>query len=390
MLKGIRPRLMELGKIKIGRKEEKVRTSQGGNTWRAPEKLDHFLVTTLERDAKGDLRADAELMTSLASAHQSADGKLREIPIALLSDDVDEVLVASHCLYTKRSLGARCDGTNVTWHVDAQGKDLPEPVTKPCNGEHETKGWKVHATLNCVIASQDARWGGVYKFRTTSVISLEQLYGTLLHIQQLTGGVLQGIPLRLVVRPLQVSPEGKTTTVYVVHVELRGQDLSAIQQQAAQFAQLRVTNAKQIQASRREYLALLKAPGEAEERVEQEDIATEFHPGPDNHTPPHDPETGVVIEPPAGREPGDDSDETPAPAESTKPAEVTTFAKPDGPEAPNHSALIAKIKSAPNIEALKSLHPELKGQLAGVPKEQVHPLRTAYNERSAELAKGAA
>ena len=43
-----------------------------------------------------------------------------------------------------------------------------------------------------MIAAKESRFGGVYKFRTTSIISFKQLYSSLLHIHQLTGGVLVG------------------------------------------------------------------------------------------------------------------------------------------------------------------------------------------------------
>jgi len=278
MLKSIRPQVTELGKIKIGRKEEQVRQGRGGSSWQKPEKLDHFLITTLERDKVGNYIPDKQLMEQLVKLHGSPDGKLREIPIALLSDDVDEVLLSRHCLYAGRQISASCDEEVCTYFTGRDGNALAEPVSRPCNGEHEDANWKTHSTFNCVIALGDARMGGVYKFRTTSIISLEQLYGCLVHLQQLTGGVLQGLPLRMVVRPKQVAPEGKPSTVYVVHVELRGVDLTEAQKLGAQLAQLRLVNARQIHAARAEYMKLLAAPGEDESPDEQEAIATEFHP----------------------------------------------------------------------------------------------------------------
>ena len=65
MMKSIQPRLTELGKIKIGRKEAQERKSKTGEAWRKPEKLDHFLITTRERDAAGDLVVDEALMKLL-------------------------------------------------------------------------------------------------------------------------------------------------------------------------------------------------------------------------------------------------------------------------------------------------------------------------------------
>ena len=280
MLKTLKPRLVELGKIKIGKKEDNARTSQSGKSWRAPEKLDHFHVTTLERDARGDLKNDDGLMAQLAEAHASPDGKLREIPIAVQSDEIEEILLANYVWYDGKRAVARCDGQNCTWLRDRNGNQISKTV--PCDGEHEkldekgNRRFKPHGTFHCVIASGGARWGGVYKFRTTSQITIEQLYGCLVHLKSLTGGVLQGLPLSLVVRPMQVAPQGKATTVYVVHVELRGNNLQEVQAQALQLAQYRVAHHRQIAASQAEFRKLLRAPGVDEDDVEQEDVASEF------------------------------------------------------------------------------------------------------------------
>lgn len=294
MIKGITPRLAELGKIRIGKKDSQERQSKGGGSWRAPQKLDHFLVTGCGRDAKGDLKVDAKLMDRLAREFGDEDGKLRQIPISLLSDDVDEVVTAAYCRYDGRALTARCDGETCTWLRNKDGQAIVKAV--PCTGEHEQKPWKLHATLACVIASGEASWGGVYKFRTTSRITVDQLYGSLLHLQSLTGGILQGVPLRLVVRPIEVTPEGKATTVYVVHIELRGVDLNAVQQQALQMAQIRIANERQLRSVRTEYLKLLRAPGEDEDDDEQADVAEEFDPGERHALPARGETTGAVVE----------------------------------------------------------------------------------------------
>jgi hypothetical protein len=294
MIKGITPRLAELGKIRIGKKDAQVRQTKSGGTWRAPEKLDHFLITGCGRDAKGDLKVDQRLMDRLVREYGDEDGKLRQLPISLLSDDVDEVITASYCRYDGRSLTAHCDGETCTWLRDKNGNAINKQI--PCSGEHEQKPWKLHATLACVIASGEASWGGVYKFRTTSRITVDQLYGSLLHLQSLTSGILQGVPLRLVVRPVEVSPEGKATTVYVVHIELRGADLSAVQQQVIQLAQVRIQNERQLRSVRSEYLKLLKAPGVDEDELEQADVAEEFDPGERQALPARGETTDAVID----------------------------------------------------------------------------------------------
>jgi len=256
----LKPRICELGKIKIGGKGE-ARQSRGGGTWRMPVKYDHFVVTTLNRTKDGDLMIDEDLMAHLReSGRADDDGRIRRLPIHLLSNEIEDVLQASYVWYGGKTVGARSDGETVTWFHDYRnGKKLAEPCTEAWDEKMlsytDSKNrplFKMHATFNCVIASNQSRWGGVYKLRTTSRITADQLYGSLLHLQQLTGGVLAGMPLQLVVRPMQVSPQGKPTTVYVVHVELRGTDLMAIQDEALRIAQHQAQHAKQIQQSRQE------------------------------------------------------------------------------------------------------------------------------------------
>jgi hypothetical protein len=282
------PMLIELGKIKIGAKQKQVRTSAGGVGWRAPEKHDHFTITTMNRDTTGDLVTDKNLMDQLIAEFGDPDGKLRQIPVRMLSDDLDEVLQAGFVWYGGKSVGARSDGKVVTWlfdhHPHRFGQKLAKPVEEKWSDEFlklkSPKGaslFKLHATLNCVIAARQAKFGGVYKFRTTSIISFRQLCGSLLHVSKLTGGILAGMPLVLVLRPIQVSPGGKVSTVYVVHAELRGADLGELQQQALLISQSRVKQFAQVLEDKRAYQKLLMAPG-TESAAEAADIADEFVP----------------------------------------------------------------------------------------------------------------
>lgn len=309
----LRPRVCELGKIKIGRKSAQERQSRGGGTWRAPEKLDHFIVTTLHRDAKGDLIPDTALMESLAE-FADHDKKLRQLPVTVLSNEIEDILTARWECYLGKTLSAYSDGETLT-QLTEHGKKLAVPKTAKWTPEWEAKAdskgvklFKLHTTLNVVITASQSRWGGYYKFRTVGRISADQLYGSLLHLKQLTGGVLRGLPMRLVVRPIQVSPDGKATTVYVVHLELRGPDLAAIQQQAVERAKFELANRREIETARLEYkraLAIADRPNPTEEA----DIAEEFHPDSVENAPPPpaDPIAAQLgITPPKQDDPPDD------------------------------------------------------------------------------------
>ena len=334
LAKLLSPRPCELGKIKIGGLGEE-RKGQGGGTYRLPEKYDHFVITTLYRGEDGKLREDAALMASLKE-YCDADGKLRTLPVALLSNDIEEVLQASYLWYDGKKLAAKSDGEMLTKFADMKtGQWLPQPETVPWKPEwadlKDGKGnprFKLHCTMNVVIASREAKWGGFYKFRTTSRITADQLYGSLVQLRQLTGGILRGLPLRLIVRPLQVAPNGKPTTVYVVHVELAGSDVAAIQKQALEIAQHEVQNAKQLAAAQAEYRQLLRSPDEFLDDDEEAEVAQEFAPHQQpGQLPPHPVQTPA----PEGEQ---GADPTPAPsagAMSTTPNVAAPSPEPSAP-----------------------------------------------------------
>lgn len=282
----LRPRINELGKIKIGQKQAQERKTKSGGTYRAPEKIDHFLITTMQRSDNDDYIVDVPLMESLKE-YADRDGKLRQIPIALLSNEIEDVLQCSYVWYNGKRVAWRSDGngTMEVFYDRKKNEWYQQPRIVEWNPkfleERDSYGnplLKLNTTLNVVIASPEARWGGFYKFRTTSKISADQLYGSLVQIRELTYGILRGMPLRLVLRPIRVTPGGKTTTVYVVHIELLGRDLQAIQNQAISIARLEVENRKRIEQSRAEYKRMLALPGYGESEAEQREIAAEFYP----------------------------------------------------------------------------------------------------------------
>lgn len=273
--KQLKPRIVELGRIKIGGLGAEKK-SRAGSTYRQPEKFDYFLITGNDRDVDGRLVVDAAAMEELAAAGlASPDGKIRQLPIVLLSDDLEDVISAQWARYEGKRRLESCDGE--TRRIYAPGGAVTE---RPCDGaDHLAQGWKLNAIFRCVLAAGSARFGGFYSFRTTSMISTEQLLGGLLHIQQITGGVLAGIPLQLVVRPLQVAPDGKLTTVYVVHIEIRASTVADVQRQALEVARHQSAYAAQIAEARGAYRAALALPaGPDEPEDEQAAVATEYYP----------------------------------------------------------------------------------------------------------------
>lgn len=288
-------RLCELGHIKIGGLGAE-RKSKAGNTYRAPEKHSYFTITGMQRTPAGDLAVDKELMDQLTAKYGDQDGKLRQIPIRALSNDLDDIMQSAFVWYGGKTCAARSsmvyvddDGQpkadEVTWFNDLQtGQRMAQPKVEAWKPEYEqlvnnqgVRLFKLHTVLNVVIAAKEARWGGVYKFRTTSIISWGHLRSSLLHLSQLTGGILCGLPLTLAVNPVTVAPQGKATTVYVVHIELRGPDFQELLEKAMQMAKFQLDRSSETQRATREYKRLLLLPG-AETPAEAKDINMEFQP----------------------------------------------------------------------------------------------------------------
>lgn len=380
------PRLTELGKVKIGGLGQE-RTSAKGSTYRQPEKHDYFTITTMNRTPKGDLAPDMELMNQLLQTHGSGEPRaLRQLPIRLLSDDIEDVMQSAYLWYGGKTLAARGDGKAVTWFNDpATGRRLAEPKTEPWDDAlldlrmpdtsrgPGAKLFKLHTTFNCVIAAKEARWGGVYKFRTTSIISGSQLYGSLVETLRLTCGVLVGMPLMLVVRPKMVAPDGKPTTIYVVHVELRGAEMRAIQDQALTQMRYAVEFKSEMEASKAQYRKMLAAPGEHESADDAGDINQEFQPetvgetvekappatedpllagATDTSTPKREPEHPTPDTAAAPAEP----DEAPLTAEEELgPAAARPSDAPTDPPAPGGVALIGPVEKQKIMAARKAL-----------------------------------
>jgi len=294
---------------------------------------------------------DGELMSQLAKEYGDGDGKLRQLPVQVLSNDIEDVMQSAYVWYAGKTCGARSDSETVTWFNDpTNGKHLDEPRTEAwnddmllCANSKGVKLFKLHTVFNCVIASKEARFGGVYKFRTTSVISGRQLYSSMIEVRTRTYGVLMGLPLRLVVRPVQVSPDGQPTTVYVVHTELHGPSLAAIQTQALDQMKVFAANREQIQGVQAQYKRMLLPPG-TESQDEARDINEEFQPETVAEVIEREPPPGV--DPLLAGVPTEDKDETGDTPDTQGASEAssdsdTPEAEPEADPEPNRDTLAA-------------------------------------------------
>lgn len=222
-IKNLMPGLVERGKIKIGNKGQ-VRRSSQGKEFQAPQKLDHFLVTTMVRGDDNNFLRDEAI-------HKQLGDKPTTIPVRLLYDDIDLNFQTRYACYNGRTLWCSGDGEvarRVRPGSGQNGKPLEyDQVSCTCERQSPTfqgKGkCKITGNLSVMIDGVGVV-GGVWKFRTTSYNSVVGILSSLALIKRITGGPLAGIPLNMVLTPKAVSDPvtGAQQTVYVVSLEFRG------------------------------------------------------------------------------------------------------------------------------------------------------------------------
>jgi hypothetical protein len=258
-IRGLTPRLAECGKIKIGRKGE-VKTSSRGNQFRPPEKIDHFIVTTMEKTGNDDFAPDTEIMRKLG-------GNCKEIPVRLPYDDPSLNFPTSYAYYD--SAACQCRGDGVT-AITSAGECID------CNPETcqyvKDKKCKPNGVLS-VILDDAPRVGGVYKFRTTGWNSINNIFSSMEFIRGLTNGLLAFLPLSLTLTPKNtVVPGTKTpTTIYMVNLEYRGslKEMATAIQQTMSTRALTQYSVKDFEKLAEEALALPEAPEECKAIVEE-------------------------------------------------------------------------------------------------------------------------
>lgn len=300
-IKGLTPQLAERGKIKIGGLGDERKKKDGSGTYMLPVKFDHFLITTMQRDAAGRFMPDADLMAKI----NPAGAKLIELPVRLLYDDIDLNFMTRYSAYQ----GSRCwcsgDGEEAQRLTGQNGKYGPVPC--PCERlEADYKGQprcKPLGTLQVLLEGVD-RVGGVWKFRTTSWNTVNAILSSLALIKTLTGGPLAGIPLTLVLSPKTVTtPDGKSMVAFIVSIEYRGPE-SELAELGYEIARKRIERRVKMETVEVEARRLLVAPHE-EPAPDQADTAAEFYP---------DPEAAETVAPkPAGGKKKAAPTQTPAP-----------------------------------------------------------------------------
>lgn len=208
MIKGLAITPPILGRISIGRIVVK-------DNKRLPEKDDQFTITSQVQNRDGWVNhpLDEELRK------QSANGKIRSIPVRMLFNDPDLNLRAEYSMFDRTNGRPLCVGNGDTCRrstdTGVETMDCPSPDL--CQF---AKGGlcKPYGRLNVKIGDDDEL--GTFIFRTTGYNSIRSLAARLSYYQAVSGNLLSCLPLQLRIR-------GKSTTqshrsaIYYVDVTVR-------------------------------------------------------------------------------------------------------------------------------------------------------------------------
>lgn len=272
MIKGLSPALPERGKIKIGSKGPLTK-SRGGAEFQPPQKLDHFVITTIDRGADGNFVRDAAM-------HKLYGDKPTEIPVRLIYDDPALNFPTRYAAFKGRTLWCAGDGEKARrLREDGKHEEVQCPCPRQAPGYNGTDKCKMNGMLSVLIDGAGGV-GGVWKFRTTSYNSVVGLLSSMAFIRGVTGGPLANLPLFLVVRPKQATtPEGKQQTVYIVGLEYRG-DLDDLRKAGHRIALDRAKTHVSIEHIEEEAKRLLLAPPDDKPLPGDNiiDVVEEFYP----------------------------------------------------------------------------------------------------------------
>jgi hypothetical protein len=272
MIKGLNPGLPEVGKIKIGMKGQ-MTTSRAGKKFQLPKRLDHFIVTGLERGPDGNFLKDE-------AVHQVLGERPVEIPVGLLYNDPELNFQSRWACFTGTTLWCTGDGENA-YRKQQDGSEIVRSC--PCERaapdfDADQYRCKTSGVLSVMLDDMQMV-GGVYKFRTTSYNSVINIMSSLALISRVTGGVLAGIQLMLTVRPktVIVPKTNKAMVVHIVGIEYRGslKALADVGYRAALSTETHRQQIEQIETVARQSITqnLTLTEGETET-----DIAEEFYP----------------------------------------------------------------------------------------------------------------
>ena len=272
IIKGLSAGLPERGKIKIGKKGH-VKKSKAGNEYQLPQKLDHFLITTLVKDETGNFIQDEVLTNQYADEKTK---KITKIPIHFWFNEIEKNFPSRYACYNGRKV--ICSGDGETGIETGKEGTIPCPCARFTDSSYQGSKCKMNGVLNCQIAGAKTL-GGVWKFRTTSYNTITGIYSSLVLFSQRTGGQLAGIEFNLVINPkIATTPDGKSQTIYVVGLEFDG-DLNDLREKGFELLKASYEHKDRIDRIEQDINNKNLLTAGAIDAEEEAEIAEEYYPG---------------------------------------------------------------------------------------------------------------
>lgn len=275
LIKGLQSSFPELGRIKIGMLgPEKV--SQGGKKFRMPVKLDYIRVTQRVRDAEGQFALDEEV-------HKVVGEKPTELAVTLLYDDPTLNCPSRLACYQGSRRWCHGNGEQAL-RLDAQSvyreQACPCPLLLAPESAEENRGKSENQLIKCkpngslgVQLPYKQSSVGIYRFRTTSLESIQSILTVQSAILMRTGGVLGGIPLRLRLYPATDNTPGGAAKSWKVTLDLPAGGWAEVDEAAREIVRARSSSRvamKAIEAdARRKMKALGTGTSEADALIDE-------------------------------------------------------------------------------------------------------------------------
>lgn len=227
MIKGLAITPPTIGRISIGRVVER-------NGKRLPEKDDQFTITSQVQGKDGWIHHPIDE----ALRKQSANQKLRSIPVSLIFNDPELNFRAEYSMFDRNSNRPLCVGNGeVCRRVTQDGiQTLPCPSPMQCDLAQE--GYcKPYGRLHVKIDEQDDL--GTFVFRTTGFNSIKTLSARLRYYQAISGDRLACLPLDLKIRGKSTALSFRTPVYYADLTLREGMSMEQAIQVAAELDECR-------------------------------------------------------------------------------------------------------------------------------------------------------
>jgi hypothetical protein len=266
MITGMKPQLAELGKIKIGVKGDKMVRGH-----LLPKKLDHFMIATLMKDDDGRLEMDD-------SMNEIIGEKCTSLDICLCYDDFTMNMTSSYSWFAQSKLVCMGNGQTAMRRNEDGSEEKIICNPKDCTAYKEKK-CKPYGRLSVILAAAN-RIGGVYILRTTGWNTIRNVLSSMAFIRKEAGGVLAGLPLRMRLLPMTVTPRdvGHNVEIYAVNIEYPG-TLAELKEAGAEEMERRLKLGINMKQTEDTYREAVKARMKEEAEEDAIDIAQEFGAG---------------------------------------------------------------------------------------------------------------